>query len=98
MDPPLPAWDCLKQALVSYSEAKGIDLYVGRRIARMLRNAGLIDVRVNPLIHVYGPDHNRRPILLQFANNLRDRLVAEGFICEAEFAHCVSSLEQHLSS
>jgi ubiquinone/menaquinone biosynthesis C-methylase UbiE len=96
-DPPLPAWDRLKQALVSYSEAKGIDLYIGRRIARMLRNAGLVDIRVKPLIHVYGPDHSRRPILLQFANNLRDRLVAEGFICEAEFADCVSSLEQHLS-
>jgi SAM-dependent methyltransferase len=97
-DPPLPAWDRLKQALVSYSEAKGIDLNIGRRVARMLRNAGLIDIRVNPLIHVYGPDHSRRPILLQFANNLRDRLVAEGFICEAEFADCVSSLEQHLSA
>jgi len=96
-DPPLPAWDRLKHALVSHSEAKGIDLYIGRRIARMLRNAGLVDIRVNPLIHVYGPDHSRRPILLQFANNLRDRLVAEGLIGNAEFGDCVSSLEHHLN-
>ena len=63
----------------------------------MLRNAGLVDIRVNPLIHVYGPDHSRRPIFLQFVNNLRDRIVAEGLISESEFADCVSSLERHLS-
>lgn len=95
-DPPLPAWDRLKQALVSYSEAKGIDLYIGRRIARMLRNAGLVNIQVKPLIHIYGPDHSRRPIFLQFVNNLRDRVVEEGLISEAEFAECVSSLERHL--
>jgi len=95
-DPPLPAWDRLKQALVSYSEAKGIDLYIGRRIARMLRNAGLMDVQVNPLIHIYGPDHSRRPIFLQFVNNLHERIVAEGLISEAEFTECIASLERHL--
>jgi ubiquinone/menaquinone biosynthesis C-methylase UbiE len=96
-DPPLPAWDRLKQALVCYSEAKGIDLYVARRIARMLRNAGLVDVQVNPLIHIYGPDHSRRPIFSQFANNLRDRIVAEGLLSQAEFAECISSVECHLA-
>src|SRR5215469_783739 len=82
-DPPLRAWDRLKQALVSYSEANGIDLYIGRRVARMLRDAGLVDVQVNPLIHIYGPNHSRRPIFLRFVNNLHDRIVAEGLISEA---------------
>lgn len=95
-DPPLPAWDQLKEALISYSEAHGIDLYIGRRIARMLRNAGLIDVQVNPLIHIYGPDHSRRPIFLQFVNNLHERIVSEGLISEEEFAECVASVERHL--
>jgi ubiquinone/menaquinone biosynthesis C-methylase UbiE len=96
-DPPLPAWDRLKQALISYSEAKGIDLYIARRIARMLRNAGLVDVRVRPLIHIYGPDHSRRPIFVQFVTNLRDRIVAEGLISEAEFAKCIASVERHVA-
>ena len=95
-DPPLPAWDRLMRALDAYSRAKGMDLYVGRRIARMLRNAGLVDVRVNPLIHIYGQDHSRRPIFLQFVNNLRDRIVAQGLISEAEFAESIASLERHL--
>ena len=95
-DPPLPAWDQLKNALISYSEAHGIDLYIGRRIARMLRNAGLIAVKVNPLIHIYGPDHSRRPIFLQFVCNLHERIVSEGLISEEEFAECVASVERHL--
>lgn len=97
-DPPLPAWDRLKQVLVSYSEAKGIDLYIGRRITRMLRDSGLVDIQVNPLIHIYEPDHGRRPILVQFANNLRDRIVAEGFISELEFSESIASLERHLGN
>jgi hypothetical protein len=84
------------QALEAYSERKGIDLYVGRRVARLLRDAGLVDVQVNPLIHIYEPDHGRRPIFLQFVNNLRDRIVAEGLISETEFAESTASLKRHL--
>src|SRR6202166_1618435 len=96
-DPPLPAWDRLRQVLDNYAEAKGMDLYVGRRIPRLLRNAGLIEVKVNPLIHIYGPDHTRRPIFLNFVNNLRDRILAEGLISQGEFAESISSVERHLS-
>jgi SAM-dependent methyltransferase len=96
-DPPIPAWDRLRQALDTYSEAKGMDLYIGRRIARILRNAGLVDVRVNPLIHIYGPDHSRRPIFLQFVNNLRDRIVSEGLISQGEFAESIAAVERHLA-
>jgi SAM-dependent methyltransferase len=95
-DPPLPAWDRLRQVLDNYAEAKGMDLYVGRRIVRLLRKAGLVEVQVNPLIHIYGPDHTRRPIFLQFVNNLRDRIVAEGLISPGEFAESIASVERHL--
>ena len=96
-DPPLSAWDRLKEALVRYSEAKGIDLYIARRIARMLRNAGLVDVKLVPLIHLYELDNSRRPIFLQFVNNLRDRIIAAGLISEGEFVRCTAELERHLS-
>ncbi len=85
------------QALVTYSNENGIDLYIGRRIARMLRAAGLTDIQLNPIIHVYEPDHSRRPIFLQFVHNLRDRIVERGLLSELEFAECVASLERHIS-
>ena len=47
--------------------------------------------QVGPLIHIYGPNHSRRPIFLQFVSNLHDRIVAEGLISEAEFIECVAS-------
>jgi len=75
-----------------------MDLYIDRRIPRMLRNAGLVDVQVNPIVHVYPPGHSRRPLPLQFANNLRERMVAEGVISEADFGQCIASLERHLAN
>lgn len=95
-DPPLPAWDRLRQVLDAYSESKGMDLYIGRRVARILRDAGLVDVQTNPLIHTYGAGHSRRPIFLQFVKNLHERIVDQGLISEVEFAECVASLERHL--
>ncbi len=95
-DPPLPAWDRLFTALRLYSESNGIDLFIGRRVPRMLRAAGLVDVQIHPLIHVYAPGNSRRPIFLQFVSNLRDRIVAHGLITEAEFGDAIKQLADHL--
>jgi SAM-dependent methyltransferase len=95
-DPPLPAWDRLMAALRAYSEANGIDLFIGRRVPRMLRAAGLVDVRVHPRIHVYPPGNSRRPIFLQFVTNLRERIVAQGLMSEADFGDAIARLADHL--
>jgi ubiquinone/menaquinone biosynthesis C-methylase UbiE len=95
-DPPHPAWDRLKEALVAYSRSHRVDLFVGRRVARMLHAAGLVEVQVNPLVHVYPPGHGRRLILLQFVENLRTRLLAEGFLDEAELEELTGALWLHL--
>jgi hypothetical protein len=81
-------------ALEAYATTNGIDLFVGRRLPRRLAAAGLSDVRVNPLIHAYGPGHSRRPIFLQLVNILRERIVAEGLISDAEFAICAAALSR----
>jgi ubiquinone/menaquinone biosynthesis C-methylase UbiE len=96
-DPALPEWDRLMQALIAYADRNGIDLYVGRRIVRMLRTAGLTGVRINPLVHVYEADHSRRPIFLQFVHNLRDRIVEQGLLSDGEFAECAAALEHHIN-
>ncbi len=95
-DPPLPEWDRLMVTLEAYATANGIDLFVGRRVPRMLTTAGLEDVQVNPLIHAYGPGHSRRSLYLQFVNNLRERIVEAGLISDAELADCTAALQRHL--
>jgi SAM-dependent methyltransferase len=96
-DPPLEAWTRLVDLLLVYSEMNGIDPLVGRRLPRLLRKAGLVDIRVNPIVHVYPPGHGRRRILLDFAENLSDRIIAQKLVGEPELTGLKQSLEQHLA-
>jgi 2-polyprenyl-3-methyl-5-hydroxy-6-metoxy-1,4-benzoquinol methylase len=97
-DPPAPAWDRLLEILQAYSRAKRVDLFVGRRTHRMLRDAGIVDVQVNPVIHVYPHGHNRRTILLDFIQNIRDAAIREGFVKEGELTELVGELSRHLDN
>ncbi|HSZ50682.1 MAG TPA: methyltransferase domain-containing protein [Caulobacteraceae bacterium] len=85
-DPPSAGWTGFVDRFVRYSEANGIDLFVGRKLPRLLRRAGLTDVSVRPILHVLPPEHARRPLVLQVADNLKDRMISEGHLTEAEYA------------
>jgi len=96
-DPPSGAWSTLVELLQTYSARNGIDPLIGRKLPRLLREAGLIDVRVNPLIHVYPPGHGRRSLLLDFSENLSERLVAQRLVGEPELAGLKADLSRHLA-
>jgi hypothetical protein len=74
------------------------DAAIGRTLPRLLRKAGLVDVHVNPLIHVYPPGHGRRNILLDFAENLSERVLAEELIAERELTALKIALQRHLDN
>ena len=95
-DPPLPAWDRLFEIFKAYSFANGIDLFVGRRTHRLFREAGLVDIEVNPVIHVYPHGHNRRAIFWHFLQNVRDRVLEQELITESEFSELMAELKEHL--
>ena len=95
-DPPLRAWDRLLEIFKTYSAANGIDLFIGRRTHRLFREAGLVNIEVNPLIHVYPHGHNRRTIFLHFLQNVRDQILDQGLITESEFSELTAELKQHL--
>ena len=95
-DPPLRAWDRLFEIFKGYSSANGIDLFVGRRTHRLFREAGLVDIEVNPVIHVYPHGHNRRAIFWHFLQNVRDRLLEQELITESEFSELMAELKEHL--
>jgi SAM-dependent methyltransferase len=96
-DPPLAAWDDMIQAFLAYSRANGIDATIGRRLPRLLRTAGLADVRFDPLFDVYDVTHSRRTIFTQFAGNLRDRMLAQNVMPADAFDRCVEALRRHLA-
>jgi ubiquinone/menaquinone biosynthesis C-methylase UbiE len=96
-DPPSPSWDRLLEVFLAYSRKNGIDLFVGRKTHGMFRAAGLMEIQVNPVIHVYPPGHNRRMILCDFLENVRDRVLAESLMAENEFDEHLTELRHHLN-
>jgi SAM-dependent methyltransferase len=97
-DPPLAEWDRAIEILNTYSVSAGIDLFIGRKLPRLLRAAGLVDVQSHPLVHIYPLGHARRSILLDFVENLSDRLVETATVDVVELAAVKDSLRAHLDA
>jgi SAM-dependent methyltransferase len=97
-DPPLPAWDRLLKALSAYAALNGIDLSVATRVPRMLREAGLVEIRLRPLIHAHPPGHPRRAVYPQFVENLRDRLIEQRVIEERDLDQDLQELRCHIDN
>lgn len=96
-EPPSPAQTRLLQLLDAYAALNGIDRSVGLRAPRMLRDAGLEDVQVHPLVHVYPPGHGRRTMVLEFVTNARARMIERGLAAEAELDALTGALRTHLA-
>lgn len=96
-DPPLPAWTRLLEVYSAYARAQGIDLSVGRRIHRLFRDAGVTDIHVDAVVHVFPPDHERRWFPRNLIDNVRERLVDGGYITRPEMERQMAALEHHLS-
>jgi SAM-dependent methyltransferase len=96
-DPPLPALARLQQLLGASAERSGMDRSIALRTPRLLRELGLVDVQVNPLVHVYPPGHSRRALPLFFAEAARPRLLEQGLAQENEIDALIASLRSHLS-
>jgi len=95
-DPPLPAQTRLLQLLNTYAELNDIDRTIGLKIPRMLREAGLVDIHVNPFVHIYPPGHGRRTLLLEFVENARSRILEKKLIGKIELDDLTAALKNHL--
>jgi ubiquinone/menaquinone biosynthesis C-methylase UbiE len=96
-DPPNPEWTRLLGAYQAYSAAQGIDLCVGRRTHLLFRAAGVVDIHVDAIVRVYPAGDHRRLILRDFVNNVREKLIEEGFIGRRDLERDVTVLVRHLS-
>lgn len=97
-DPPSPAWDALLDLFVRFTRANGIDLYVGRKVPRLLRAAGLEDVCARAITHVHPPGDGRRHLLVDFAENLRARILAQDLISDAGYTDLQEALRRHIEN
>jgi SAM-dependent methyltransferase len=97
-DPPLPAQSRLLELLNKYAELNEIDRAIAPKVPRLLRENGLVDIHVKPLVHVYPPGHGRRMLLLDFVENARARLLESHLIGEPELNQLTDALKRHLEN
>jgi len=94
-NPPLPAGNRL-DILLAYAHMNEIDLCVRRKTPRMLREAGLIDIQVEPIARISPQRHGHRTLLLHFAENVYDRLLARKIVTEKEQTDLVHKVKRHI--
>jgi SAM-dependent methyltransferase len=96
-DPPLPAWTRLLEAYSAYARMQDIDLAAGRHMHRLFREAGVTDIVVDAVVHVFAPDHERRMAPRNLINTARERLIDAGLMTRADLDHDMAALEAHLA-
>jgi SAM-dependent methyltransferase len=95
-DPPHPSQIRLLELLNTSAEMDGIDRTIGSKVPRLMREAGLMIIRVQPWVHAYPLGHGRRLLLLDFVENARARLLDQQLIEEAELNELTDLLRRHL--
>lgn len=95
-DPPSPAWDRLVGVFESYCRNNGIEFHLGRKLQRIFRAAGLIDVQVKPVIHCEPPGAGRRYLLCDLLEILRDQILLQGLLTGVEYNEQLTELRRHL--
>jgi SAM-dependent methyltransferase len=93
--PAHPAWTRIRMASQEV-RLDGQDFSIGRRLARLMRGAGLVEVRQEVEVEEWPVGHPRRMQIIQFSENIRERLVARGFFSDAELTELLAALRRHL--
>jgi hypothetical protein len=76
---------------------RGMDVHVGRRLPRLLTQAGLTDVRCKAHAAVYNCEDDYQYLLLAFSAINRAEMIQSGYVTEAEYIEMTESLKRHLS-
>jgi len=97
-DPPHPAFDILRTAILNAYRRTGKDFNIGRRIARMLREAGLDAVQVRATARVTQVGDYYQTFLLTIAGLVRDVIIETGQLTGDELDSYAAALRAHLES
>jgi ubiquinone/menaquinone biosynthesis C-methylase UbiE len=96
-DPPCPAFERYHELFVRTAQSRGADPFFGRKVARLLRDAGFASVD-SALVQPYGcsGDVKRGHILLFLS--IREALLQSGLADAAEIAEIVRELQAFTDS
>lgn len=95
-DPPHPAFDILREEILSAYRRTGKDFSIGRRIARMLDAADLEDVQVRATAKITAAGDYYQTFLLTIATLVQSVILDSGRLTADEFASYAGALRTHL--
>ena len=93
--PPHPAWDKLMAAMLG-SFTGTSDIYLARRLYRMVRDAGLTDVHYRPVLIGIRSNDPMIDHLPSTVESLRGTILKLGLLSEAEFPVLLEQCRNHL--
>jgi SAM-dependent methyltransferase len=95
--PPHPAWDRLKRALQAAFESAGGDTRIGHRLYRLLRHAGLEEVRYRPFLVGVTAGEPMADYLPATVESIRSTLLGKALIGETELDETLAACRRHLA-
>jgi hypothetical protein len=98
-DPPHPAWARLVELNAAVWRSKGLDVYMGRRLPRMLREAGLANIqhKVHAPVWVM-PASLKQNLLLSFSEISRTKMFELGLATETEWIELAEAVRSHMAN
>ena len=94
--PPHPAWDKMKAAVIEIFERTGGDVYLAKRLYRLVRQHGLQDVQYRPVFHGVRSTDPAADLLPSTVESLRGPILKFGLLSEAEIATLLAECRAHL--
>lgn len=95
-EPANPAWDTLLTAFNALVTRFGADVSIGRRLAILMRRAGLVDVEAEVHTQLARPGSQRRGQLLSLIASIRTPLLSSGAFTDQELSSLIAELRKHL--
>lgn len=95
-DPPHPAWTRLWEAALVVCGQLGIDVDLGRRVHRLLREAGLEKVQAEAHTRIVRPGEYGRTHLLSIVTAMRTEIIDHGLLSEFELTDMMGAVMEHV--
>jgi len=96
--PPHPAWDRLSLIYWSSWQSDGADLFIGRRLPELLRQAGLVDIGVEARAEIYPAGHSRRTVGPDLVRSMGPKIVERGIASAQELDELDQVVREHLDN
>lgn len=96
-EPLHPSWSVLIDAFHKVFQAGGGDPFVGRRLPRMLRDAGVLDAGARLHCELPRPGEYRRTHLIALLDSIRAKVVAMNVLGDSDLDTHLEALRNHLA-